>query len=147
MGFPILRAVALTSLATGMVLAMALELTHILFHRDEPTDGEDEFVEAAPEGDPAGVAVAFAHQEATESGEVSKEVADGGQLSLPQRAEHFQPEFRDHAFGGKVGVSGRNRLELQPAHGQHAGEARDRFESMGVQVLPRLESQPVLIAF
>ena len=117
-----------------------LNLPTFLFHSDETTDGEDEFVEAAPEGDPAGVAVAFAHQEAAESGEVVEDIADGGQLSFAQGTEHFQPELRDYVFGGKVGVSDRNRLELQQAHGQHAGEARDRFEPMGLQVLSCLQS-------
>ena len=115
-------------------------LPTVLFHGDEAADGEDEFFEASLEGDPAGVAVAFAQQEAAESGEVAEEIADGGQLLFAKLTEHFRPELRDHLYCGKVGVSDRNRLELQQAHRQHAGEARDRFESIGFHVLSRLQS-------
>ena len=109
-------------------------ITTFLVHCVVATDGEDEFVEAAPEGEPAGgVAVAFAHQEA---GEVAEEVSDCRPLSFAERGEHLQPDRRDDSVGGKVGVGGGDGFQLQQSHGQHAGEARDRFEAMGFHELP-----------
>ena len=63
----------LTESAPGL---QTLNLPTSLVHCDEFTDGEEEFVEAASECEPAGVAVAFAHEEAAEAGEVAEEVAD-----------------------------------------------------------------------
>ena len=80
-----------------------LNLPASLVHGDEPFDGEEEFVEAAPVGEPTGVAVVLAQQAAAEAGEVADEVSDGGQLSLAERAEHFPPDRRDDSRGGEVG--------------------------------------------
>jgi len=66
-----------------------LNLPTFLVHCGVATDGEEEFIEAAPEGEPAGVTVAFAHQEATEAGEVAEEVSDCRQLSFAERGEHL----------------------------------------------------------
>ena len=113
-----------------------LNLPTFLVHCGVATDGEEEFIEAAPEGEPAGVTVAFAHQEATEAGEVAEEVSDCRQLSFAERGEHLQPDRRDDSGGGKVGVCGGDGFQLQQSHGQHAGEARDRFEAVGFHELP-----------
>ena len=113
-----------------------LNLPTFLVHCGVATDGEEEFIEAAPEGEPAGVTVAFAHQEATEAGEVAEEVSDCRPLSFAERGEHLQPDRRDDSVGGKVGVGGGDGFQLQQSHGQHAGEARNRFEAMGFHELP-----------
>ena len=96
---------------------MALFLPTFLVHCGVATDGEEEFVEAAPEGEPAGVTVAFAHQEAAEAGEVAKEVSDCRQLSFAERGEHLQPDRRDDSGGGKVGVGGGDGFQLQQSRG------------------------------
>ena len=108
----------------------SLNLPTSLVHCDETSDGEEVFVEAAPEGDPAGVAVAFAHEEAAEAGEVTEEVSDCRELSFAERSEHLQPDRRDHSGGGEIGRGRGDRLQLQQSHGQYAGEGGDRFEAM-----------------
>ena len=81
---------------------------------------------AVSEGEPAGFAVAVAHQEA---GEVAEEVSNRRQLSFAERAEHLQPDRRDDSGGGRAGRD--DGLQLQQTDSQHAGQARDRFEPMG----------------
>ena len=87
-----------------------LFLPTFLVHCGVSAYGEEELVEAAPECEPAGVAVAFAQEEAAE---VAEEVADHGPLSFAERAEHLQPDCRDDSGGGKVGRGGGDRLQLQ----------------------------------
>lgn len=109
-----------------------LFLPTFLVDCDETSDGEEEFVEGAPGGEPAGVAVALAHQEAVEAREVAEEVSNRREFSFAQGAEHLQPDRGNHARGREVGMCRGHRLQLQQSHGQHAGEARDRFEAMSL---------------
>ena len=51
------------------------------------TYGEEEFVEAVPGGESAGVAVALSHEEAAEAREVTKEISNRGQLSFAEGTE------------------------------------------------------------
>lgn len=65
-----------------------------------PAEGEEEPVESAPTGDPAGFAVGFAHQESAEAGRVAEVVAEG--MNLQPRAlgaAHHQPRLGDDAGG------------------------------------------------
>ena len=48
-----------------------------VLHADVASDGGEEFFGAAPEGDPAGFAIAGAHQEAAEAGQVAVELSHG----------------------------------------------------------------------
>jgi hypothetical protein len=73
-------------------------------------DGEEEFVGAAPQSDPAGFAVACAHQEAAEAGQVTIEVADGDDRDLAQGPQHLQPDFAnrtaEHIFSPQTTTPG-----------------------------------------
>ena len=62
-----------------------------LVHCGVATDGEEEFVGTAPEGDPTGVAVAFSQEEAAEAREVAEEVSNRGPFSFAGGTEHLQP--------------------------------------------------------
>ncbi|MCX7395092.1 MAG: hypothetical protein NTW75_13320, partial [Planctomycetales bacterium] len=66
----VLSGMARERILSGWRGLFRLNLPTFLVHCGVATDGEEEFIEAAPEGEPAGVTVAFAHQEATEAGEV-----------------------------------------------------------------------------
>ena len=87
-----------------------------------------------------GLPVALSQEEAAEAREVAEEVSNRGPLSLAERTEPLQPDGRDDSGGGEVGRDGGDRLQWQQSHGQHAGEARDRFEAAGFHGLPCFEA-------
>ncbi len=105
------------------------------------SEGQEEFVEAAPDRDPAGFAVAFAKEEAAEAGEVAEEVAECGDLRpLSQRAKHRQPGLGDDVLSRQVGLGTGQCFELHEADGEHAGQAGHRFQTMSRRVLSLFQS-------
>jgi hypothetical protein len=86
-----------------------------------------EYFEAAPDSDPAGLAVGPASEDADERGHRAIELVNGGfgpLLMLGQVVDHFEPRGW-HDFGrGAIGMAPRYGLQLkQPHHhrGPHAG--------------------------
>ena len=98
----------------------------------EGAEAGEEGFEAAPDGLPAGFAIALAAQEAAQAGEGAEEVADGveGAGASEDLAEAIGPA-RWHDFrGGAIGSCAGDEFHLQQSHSQHGDQADDRLQSL-----------------
>ena len=105
----------------------ALALPTFLSSSMVASEGEEEFVEAAPEGDPAGFAVAFAAQVTTESGEFADEIANGDDRASPQSPQHVEPFAGDAGFRGFVGAFAGGVFQLHQPDGDHTQQPGNGF--------------------
>ena len=120
-----------------------------LLSRIEGAEAGKSGFEAAPDGLPAGFAVALPAKEAARAGQGAREVTGGveGAGAFEDAAESVDPAGRDDFGGGSIQSGLSDELPLQQSRGQPADQANDGFRPVRGAIPPLLDAAAGLQAF
>jgi hypothetical protein len=104
------------------------------------SDGEQKFIGFAPERNPAGVAVSFSHQKATQTREVTIKIANGLDRFFAECTQPPQPDEGNHLSRWHVRMRASHGLQLHQSHRQNAAQCGSRLQTVCRHVLSRLQT-------